>query len=92
MPVTRHLSISGKVQGVFYRESMRTQAERLGVTGWVRNCSDGTVEAVVQGTAEAVAAITIWAQRGPKWAQVIKVEVTEAESENYSRFDKLPSV
>ena len=88
MLITQHLTISGRVQGVFFREAMRTEAERLGVTGWVRNCSDGTAEAMVQGTPQAVAAITIWAQRGPKWAQVIKVEVTEAESENYSRFDK----
>lgn len=92
MSVTRHLTISGKVQGVFFRESMRTQAERLGVTGWVRNCSDGTVEAIVQGTPQAVAAIIAWAQRGTKQAQVIKVEVTEKRGESYSRFDKLPSV
>lgn len=91
MPITRHLIVSGTVQGVFYRESMRTEATRLGVTGWVRNRSDGTVEAVVQGTAEAVTAIIAWAQRGPKLAQVAKVAVTEAESENYPRFDKLPS-
>ena len=91
MPITRRLIISGTVQGVFYRESMRTQAERLGITGWVRNCSDGTVEAVVQGASEAVAAIIVWTQRGTGLAQVIKVEVTEAEGENYSGFDKLPS-
>ena len=92
MPITQHLTISGTVQGVFYRESMRAQAEQLGVTGWVRNRSDGTVEAIVQGTAETVTAIIAWAQRGPKQAQVIKVEVTETEGESYSRFDKLPSV
>ena len=92
MSVTRHLTIFGKVQGVFFRESMRTEATRLGVTGWVRNCSDGTVEAMVQGTSEAVAAIIAWAQRGTKQAQVIKVEVTEGNGEHYSRFDKLPSV
>ena len=91
MLITQHLTISGTVQGVFYRESMRTQAERLGITGWVRNCSDGTVEAMVQGTPQAVTAIIAWAQRGPKQAQVAKVEVTEAEGENYSGFDKLPS-
>ena len=91
MPITQHLTISGKVQGVFFRESMHTEAERLGVTGWVRNCSDGTVEAVVQGTSQAVTAIIAWAQRGPKLAQVIRVEVTEEAGENYSRFDKLLS-
>ena len=91
MLITRHLIISGKVQGVFYRESMRTQAERLNVTGWVRNRSNGKVEAVVQGTQDAVAAIIAWTQRGTKQAQVIQVEVTAAESESYARFDKLPS-
>lgn len=92
MLITQHLTISGKVQGVFYRESMRTQAERLNVTGWVRNRSDGTVEAMVQGTAEAVAAIIAWARRGPKQAQVLKVEVAETRGESYSHFDKLPSL
>jgi len=92
MLITQRLTISGTVQGVFYRESMRTEATRLGVTGWVRNCPDGTVEAVVQGTSEAVAAIIAWARRGPKLAQVLKVEVAETKSESYSRFDKLPSV
>lgn len=92
MPVTRHLTITGRVQGVFFRESMRTEATRLDVTGWVRNCSDGTVEAMVQGTPPAVATIIAWAQRGPKLAQVIKVEVIEGNGEHYSRFDKLPSV
>lgn len=92
MPTTRHLIISGKVQGVFYRESMRTQAERLNVTGWVRNRSDGTVEAIVQGTQDAVVAIILWAQRGTKLAQVLQVEVTEGNGERYSRFDKLPTL
>lgn len=91
MAITRHLIISGRVQGVFFRESMRTQAERLGVTGWVRNRSDGTVEVMVQGTPNAVAAIIAWAQRGTGRAQVTKVDVAEGGSETYLHFDKLPS-
>ena len=76
--VTRRLSIRGRVQGVFFRESMRIEAQRLGVTGWVCNRLDGTVEAVVQGTPAAVEAMIAWARRGPEDARVTGVEVSEA--------------
>jgi acylphosphatase len=72
--LTRRLVIRGRVQGVFYRESMRQEAARLGVTGWVRNQRDGTVEAVVQGTPAAVEAILAWARRGPPDADVSAVD------------------
>ena len=62
---TQHLLIHGRVQGVWFRESMRSEAERLGVAGWVRNAPDGSVEAVVQGPAEAVDALIEWARNGP---------------------------
>ena len=57
----RRLVIRGWVQGVWFRESMRREAEALGVAGWVRNRTDGTVEALVEGTPEAVDAIVHWA-------------------------------
>jgi acylphosphatase len=85
--LTRRLAIRGRVQGVFYRESMRREAGRLGVTGWVSNRRDGTVEAVVQGPAEAVEAIIAWARRGPEDAQVEAVEVAEAEGDFFT-FEK----
>jgi acylphosphatase len=85
--VTRRLTIRGRVQGVFFRESMRLEAERLGVAGWVCNRRDGSVEAVVQGTAQAVDAITAWARRGPDDAQVSAVDVAQAEGD-FSRFEK----
>lgn len=86
MPATLHLVVHGYVQGVFFRESMRREAEALGVTGWVRNCSNGTVEAVVQGAPAAVEAIIRWARRGPERAHVEKVEVSE-DSGSYTSFE-----
>jgi acylphosphatase len=88
--VTRRLEIRGRVQGVWYRESMRREAERLRVTGWVRNRADGNVEAVVQGSPEAVDAITAWARRGPEQARVDAVEVSPAEGD-FPSFDKRPT-
>jgi acylphosphatase len=90
MPITRHLHISGRVQGVWYREAMRLEAERLGVTGWVRNCRDGSVEAVVQGEESALAAIVAWARQGPPAARVDDVVVSPAEG-TFTSFERLPS-
>lgn len=84
--VTRHLFIEGRVQGVFYRGSMVTQAKRLGVRGWVRNRRDGRVEAVLQGPAEAVQQLIDWAHRGPEHARVTGVQVSVAEAEAFDGF------
>src|SRR5437773_9126493 len=64
--MAKHLVISGRVQGVGFRYSMSEEAERLGVTGWVRNRRDGTVEAVIDGAPDAVEGILSWARRGPR--------------------------
>jgi acylphosphatase len=88
--VTRSVRAHGRVQGVWYRESMRQEAARLGVTGWVRNRLDGTVEAVVQGTPGAVDAITEWMRRGPEQAEVTRLEIGEASGQ-FSSFEKLPT-
>jgi acylphosphatase len=88
MSTTLHLIIHGQVQGVFYRDSMRREAERLTISGWVRNRPDGTVEAMVQGEPEAVAAIVRWAQHGPAQARVERVESTPGDGE-YTGFDIL---
>lgn len=77
--VTKYLVIHGLVQGVFYRDSMRREAQRLAVAGWVRNRPDGAVEAVVQGTADAVDAIVRWAWHGPAQAAVERVEIESAD-------------
>lgn len=91
MIITRHLIIRGRVQGVWYRESMRQEAERLGVKGWVRNRRDGTVEAMLQGEATAVEALIDWAWQGPPAAQVSDITVSEGEGE-YTVFEKRPTV
>ncbi len=75
--ITRHLRISGKVQGVWYRGSTVEQATALGLKGWVRNRADGSVEALVQGPPHAVQALVTWAHRGPELARVSGVEVTD---------------
>jgi acylphosphatase len=63
------------VQGVGYRESMRREAEKLEVSGWVRNRRDGSVEAMVCGTDDAIAAIIAWARTGPRFSKVERVLV-----------------
>jgi acylphosphatase len=88
--ITRRLEIRGRVQGVWYRESMRLEAARLRVTGWVRNRADGNVEAVVQGSPEAVDALIRWARQGPDQARVDGVEVLPAEGE-FTSFEKRPT-
>lgn len=89
---TQYLLIHGRVQGVWFRESMRSEALRLNVTGWVRNTPDGTVEAVVQGDEAAVDALIEWAHRGPPQARVERVERVEVEAGEslgpFNGFDK----
>ena len=82
------MRIRGRVQGVFYRESMYRKASELNVTGWVRNCSDMSVEAMVQGTPEALDALIAWARHGPETARVKGVEIDEGEG-NFTRFEIL---
>lgn len=82
---TLHLTIHGKVQGVYFRQSMLREAQNLGVSGWARNRSDGTVEAVVHGDASTVDAMVRWAHRGPELARVDIVDtyLTDGEYANF---------
>lgn len=78
-----HLAVTGLVQGVGYRESMRQKAQVLGLTGWVRNRRDGSVEALVDGPPDAVRQLIDWAWQGPRSARVAGVKsvgVQDAES------------
>ncbi|OHC83736.1 MAG: acylphosphatase [Sideroxydans sp. RIFOXYB12_FULL_59_6] len=83
---TLNLRVHGRVQGVWFRDSMRREAEKLGVNGWCRNRSDGTVEAMLQGEAGAVDALLAWAHRGPERAQVSRV-VEEPGSGSFADFE-----
>lgn len=94
MTRTLHLCISGRVQGVGYRDALRREAQANGISGWVRNRRDGTVEAVVQGSPAAVGRLLAWAKSGPPAARVTAVSAPEAQGEYdrpYSGFDFLPT-
>ena len=88
--ITKHLQITGRVQGVGFRYHMVRAARNFGVTGWVRNRRDGSVEAVVSGTPAAVENIIAWARRGPASAAVNGIEIAEAAG-NFTNFDALPT-
>jgi acylphosphatase len=83
---TLRLAIHGRVQGVFFRDAMRREAQRLDITGWVRNRSDGSVEAAVQGEPDAIDAIVRWTHHGPQHAQVARV-VIEPDDGSYNSFE-----
>lgn len=88
--MAKHLRISGRVQGVGFRYSMLREAERLGVSGWVRNCHDGTVEAIVDGPKDAVQALLDWSNHGPPAARVKNVSITDTTG-SFLGFDLRPS-
>ena len=88
--LTRRLRIRGRVQGVGFRYATVAAATRLGIAGWVRNRADGSVEAVVQGSPEAVESMIAWARRGPDAAVVQGVEVTEADGD-FRSFEARPT-
>jgi acylphosphatase len=83
----KHVVIHGRVQGVFFRDTVRRTAEARGLAGWVRNTPEGTVEAVFEGEAEAVDDLIRVAHEGPRGAIVERVEVAEERPEGLSGFE-----
>jgi len=75
MDIRAHVFISGRVQGVFYRASTKNMAEQLGLKGWVRNTSDGLVEALFEGEETAVKDMISWCHKGPRSAEISDVTV-----------------
>lgn len=90
MREVRRLVISGIVQGVGFRYGMAAQARLLGITGWVRNRRNGSVEAVIAGDPEQIGEMLAWARRGPAGAAVDQVMVEIASGE-FSAFELLPT-
>ena len=78
--------MSGRVQGVWFRQSCAEEARSAAVRGWVRNASDGRVEAVFEGDEAGVARMVDWCRRGPIRADVVEVEVRTEEPEGYTGF------
>jgi acylphosphatase len=76
----------GRVQGVFFRASAEQEARDAGLDGWVRNCPDGTVEAVFEGSVDAVDRLVRWCRRGPRGAQVTRLDVHEEPPEGVHGF------
>ena len=78
--------VSGRVQGVLFRDSTREKAEALGLSGWVRNLSDGRVEAVFEGPEDRVAEMISWCEEGPPNAEVQNVSVEQEDPEGLKGF------
>jgi acylphosphatase len=84
--IRRHVVVSGRVQGVFFRDSTRREAERSGVAGWVSNRYDGAVEAVLEGPSDAVERVLRFMREGPRHARVEDIDVREEEPESLTTF------
>ena len=84
--IARRVRVDGRVQGVFFRDSCRTQAEAHGVNGWVSNEADGSVAAHFEGEPAAVEALVEWCRAGPPQARVESVDVAEAQPVGDSGF------
>ena len=93
MPLQAHLTISGRVQGVGYRDWALTTGRRLGLSGWVRNRSDGSVEALIVGDDSAVGTMIEACRRGPSLARVDAVDVEPVDLDILPEgFTQLPTV
>jgi acylphosphatase len=87
MTVRKRVRAHGRVQGVFFRDSLRRAADREGVAGWAANRPDGSVEAVLEGEPDAVERLVEECRRGPGHADVQRLEVADEEPEGLAGFD-----
>jgi acylphosphatase len=85
--IRRRVRVHGLVQGVFFRDTVRRRARSAGVSGWVRNNWDGTVEAVLEGEPDAVERLVDFCREGPRGALVDRIEVVEEAPEGLAAFD-----
>ena len=85
--IARRVRVHGRVQGVFFRDSTRSEAAARGVAGWVRNCPDGTVQAWFEGDEDAVESMVSWCSDGPSHADVDSVDAEHVEPEGLSGFE-----
>ena len=76
------LTIEGRVQGVYFRASIVQEAQKLGLTGWVMNCPNGSVKAVAEGRREQIDRLIAWCHQGPSGARVTKVDVQWEEPQH----------
>jgi acylphosphatase len=84
--IRRRIVVRGRVQGVFFRDTCRREARSRGVSGWILNAADGSVEAAFEGERPAVEAMIEWSRRGPRGADVTAVEVIEEPPQGEARF------
>lgn len=87
MTVRRRVIVHGRVQGVWFRDSTRREAEAAGVAGWVANRADGAVEAVLEGDAASVERVIEFCRRGPRRAEVERVDVADEAPEGLAGFE-----
>jgi acylphosphatase len=85
--IRRRVLIHGQVQGVFFRDTTRRQAESRGVAGWIANRSDGSVEAVFEAEEDDVEAMIAFCRRGPRGAEVEGLDLSEEKPEGLSGFE-----
>lgn len=86
-PVARRMVVSGRVQGVGYRDSCRRRAQQLEVSGWAANRADGSVEIHIEGEEPAVDAMVLWCRAGPRWAKVRDSTVADVALLGLTGFD-----
>lgn len=82
-----HLTVSGRVQGVFFRANVKNKAHELGLKGYVKNLENGDVEVVAEGDEEKIKELTEFIKKGPGTANVVKIQINHKKPENFKNFE-----